>query len=62
LDSINWIQPLRSPTSCAAKHGSAYGPSNFGIRAEICQAVNLDIESYSHVRFPNASISPTRTG
>jgi hypothetical protein len=34
LDSINWIQPLRSPTSCAAKHGTAYGPSNFGIRVE----------------------------
>jgi hypothetical protein len=34
LDSINWIQPLRSPTSCAAKHGTAYGPSNFGIRFE----------------------------
>ena len=34
LDSINWIQPLRSPTSCAAKHGTAYGPSNFGIRDE----------------------------
>jgi hypothetical protein len=32
LDSINWIQPLRSPTSCAAKHSTAYGPSNFGIR------------------------------
>jgi hypothetical protein len=26
------IQPLRSPTSCAAKPGTAYGPSNFGIR------------------------------
>jgi len=35
LDSINWIQPLRSPTSCAAKHGNAYGPSNFGIRVQL---------------------------
>jgi len=34
LDSINWIQPLRSPTSCAAKYGNAYSPSNFGIRDE----------------------------
>ena len=29
--SIDLIQPLRSPTSCAAKPGTAYGPSNFGI-------------------------------
>jgi hypothetical protein len=33
LGSIDWIQPQRSPTSCAAKHGTAYGPLNFGIRA-----------------------------
>ena len=31
-DSIDLIQPLRSPTSCAAKPGTAYGTSNFGIR------------------------------
>ena len=34
LDSIHWIQPPRSPTSCAAKYGTAYGPSNFGIQAK----------------------------
>ncbi len=32
--SIDLIQPLRSPTSCAAKPGTAYGPSNFGIQAK----------------------------
>jgi hypothetical protein len=34
LGSIDLIQPLRSPTSCAAKPGTAYGPSNSGIWAE----------------------------
>jgi hypothetical protein len=42
LDSINWIQPLRSPTSCAAKHGTAYGPSNFGIRVQDFPTVSRD--------------------
>ncbi len=29
---IDLIQPLRSPTSCAVKPGTACGTSNFGIR------------------------------
>lgn len=33
--SIDLIQPLRSPTSYAAKPGTACGTSNFGIRIEI---------------------------
>ena len=32
LDSFDWIQSLRSPTSCAAKHGTAYGSLDFGSR------------------------------
>jgi hypothetical protein len=32
--SINLIQPLRSPTSCAAKPGAACSTSNFGILAQ----------------------------
>ena len=36
--SIDLIQPLRSPTSCAAKPGTAYGTSNFGIRAKGLEA------------------------
>jgi hypothetical protein len=37
--SIDLIQPLRSPTSCAAKLGAACGTSNFGIRAAFQQGL-----------------------
>ena len=32
---IDWIQPLRSPTACAAKPGKACGTSNFGMRDKL---------------------------
>jgi hypothetical protein len=52
LDSINWIQPLRSPTSCAAKHGTAYGPSNFGIRAKAFTPTGARIGSLFRAYLP----------